>query len=387
MLHDLRYLDEGDRVVVGRTDCDSYGVFPPDGAALLQELARGRPPDEAAAWYATRYGESVDMDEFVETLRELSFVEDRPVRKRPVRWQRLGRALFCPAAWILYGALVAAAVAVCVADPRFTPVRGHVFFTDYLVVIELTLLFGQLPLVVLHELFHMLAGRRLGLNSSLHLGHRLYFLVAETKLDGLVVVPRRQRYLPILAGMLADVLATCALTVVAWLTRHPDGTVPIGGRVCLAIAFTCLLSIVAQLYFFLRTDVYHLVTTVLGCVDLHTTAREMLHNRFWRLVRRPHRMVAETRWDPRDRAAARWYAPLYVTGYLFMFATLVFVALPLTYRFLSGAVGVVTDPGAPAARFWDAALFLFAVLGQAALAGFLALREHKQKPHKQKELS
>jgi hypothetical protein len=75
---------------------------------------------------------------------------------------------------------------VCVADPRLAPARGNVFFTDYLLIVELTILFGQLPFVVLHELFHMLAGRRLGLHSSMHLGHRLYFLVAETKLDGLV---------------------------------------------------------------------------------------------------------------------------------------------------------------------------------------------------------
>ncbi|MDG6105518.1 hypothetical protein Daura_13780 [Dactylosporangium aurantiacum] len=378
-LHDLRFLDEGDRVVVGRTDCDSYGVFPPDGAALLRELAGGRPPQDAAAWYTDRYGEPVDIDEFLDTLRELSFVNTGDAgTAAPPRWQRLGAALFSPAAWVCYGALVAAAVAVCVADPRLVPARGHVFFTDYLLVVELTLLFGQLPFVVLHELFHLLAGRRLGLHSSMHLGHRLYFLVAETKLDGLVVVPRRQRYLPILAGVVADVLAACALTVVAWLSRHPDGTLPVAGRACLAIAFMCLLGVLAQLYFFLRTDVYHLVTTVLGCVDLHTTARQLLHNRLWRLLGRTDRLADETRWDPRDAAAARWYAPLYAAGYAAMLAVLVSVALPLAWRFLGTAVAAVTDPAVPAARFWDALLFLAASAGQLVLAAALAVRDRRR---------
>lgn len=377
-LHDLRFLDEGDRVVVGRTDCDSYGVFPPDGAALLRELAGGRPPQDAAAWYTDRYGEPVDIDEFLDTLRGLSFLSAGERRAAPPRWQKLGAALFSPVAWVCYAALVAAAVAVCVADPRLAPARGHVFFTDYLLVVEVTLLFGQVPFVVLHELFHLLAGRRLGLHSSMHLGHRLYFLVAETKLDGLVVVPRRQRYLPILAGVIADALASSALTVVAWLTRHPDGTLPVAGRACLAIAFMNLLGIVAQLYFFLRTDVYHLITTVLGCTDLHGTARELLHNRLWRLLRRPGRLADETAWDPRDRAVARWYAPLYATGYAAMLAVLVLVALPTAWRFLGTAVAAVTDPAVPTARFWDALLFLAASAGQLVLAAALAVRDRRR---------
>ncbi|GAB3825994.1 hypothetical protein ACFPIJ_45250 [Dactylosporangium cerinum] len=183
-LHDLRYLDEGDRVVVGRTDCDSYGVFPPDGAALLRELDGGRAPQDAAVWYTDRYGEPVDIDEFLDTLRDLDFLSPDGTAEHaaPPRWQKLGVALFSPVAWAGYAALVVVAVAVCVADPRLAPARGNVFFTDYLLIVELTILFGQLPFVVLHELFHLLAGRRLGLHSSMHLGHRLYFLVAETKL-------------------------------------------------------------------------------------------------------------------------------------------------------------------------------------------------------------
>jgi hypothetical protein len=40
-LHPLTYLDEGDDVTLGRADIDSYGLFPPDGAALLQQLEAG----------------------------------------------------------------------------------------------------------------------------------------------------------------------------------------------------------------------------------------------------------------------------------------------------------------------------------------------------------
>src|SRR5262245_23256180 len=123
----LTYLEEGDEVVVGRTDTDSYGVFPPDGATLLRELADGRPPDEAAAWYAQHYGTPVDIEAFLDTVRELGFVADEATADAggaadtispQVRWQRLGQALFSPLAWACYITLVAATVTVCVAHPR-----------------------------------------------------------------------------------------------------------------------------------------------------------------------------------------------------------------------------------------------------------------------------
>src|SRR4051794_32454958 len=105
-LHQLEFLPEDDTVTVERRDIDSYGVFPPDGAALLERLTKGLSPTAASEWYARAYGESVDMNEFVDTLDELGFVrhaaDDDGASARPPRWQRAGRLAFSPAAWLLY---------------------------------------------------------------------------------------------------------------------------------------------------------------------------------------------------------------------------------------------------------------------------------------------
>src|SRR5688572_12502922 len=108
--HHLSYVDDGDEVVVGRRDIDSYGVFPPDGAALVRKLANGMDLETAAVWYQDTYGTTVDMTDLVDTLRELRLLRehDEP-DARPVRWQRLGRWLFSPVAWILYACLVVVA--------------------------------------------------------------------------------------------------------------------------------------------------------------------------------------------------------------------------------------------------------------------------------------
>ena len=96
-LHPLTFLEDGDEVTVGRADIDSYGLFPPDGAALVRRLEEGATPAEAAAWYQEEYGEPVDIEEFLDVLGDLDLLlndgEDAAT-VAPVRWQGLGRALF-----------------------------------------------------------------------------------------------------------------------------------------------------------------------------------------------------------------------------------------------------------------------------------------------------
>lgn len=355
--HPLAFLEDGGEVVVGRSDIDSYGVFPTDGAALVRELASGRAPADAAEWYAETYGERVDMADFVATLEELRLVrseqEPEAVGSGPVRGQRLGRALFSAPAWALFAAVLAASVGVCALDGRMLPRTGNVFFTESLVVVALAVFAGQLALTALHELFHVLAGRRLGIRSRVSVSRRMYFVVLETNLDGLAVVERRRRYLPILAGLVADALAVAGLTVIAYLTR--EWTVVSG--LCLALAFTTLPRMAWQFYLFLRTDVYHLVATATGCVDLDTAARTLIANRANRLLGRQLR--DERALHPRDRRMARWYAPVLVLGYAWMVVVLVEVLVPLLVRFS------------------DSLLLVALTVSQLAVALALRLRERR----------
>ncbi|MEO3746741.1 hypothetical protein [Plantactinospora sp. B5E13] len=396
-LHPLVYLEEADAVTVGRPDVDSYAIFPPDGAELVRRLAAGTTPRQAAQWYADTYGEPVDVAELLDTLAELEFIrpagDDRPAggdgsagpggssdpatAPGPVRWQRLGRALFSPVAFAGYALLVTAAIAVMAAEPDLAPHYDHIFFTDYYSVIELTLFLGQIPLMLVHEGAHALAGRRLGLRSRLSLSHRLGRLVLETSLDGLVVVPRRKRYLPMLAGIGADVLTVAALTLVAAVLREPDGSIPLAGRICLALAFGTVLRTVWQFYFFLRTDLYHLFTTVFGCVDLHTTAMRMLRNRVNRWLGRQDRRYDESLFHPVDRRIGRWYSWLVVVGYAVGLSTLVYM-LPAVYRFASGVLGrFFTEPDLVGLA--DSVVFLGLNVGQLVLLVAVMVRERRNR--------
>ncbi|MFF4342237.1 hypothetical protein ACFY00_20185 [Kitasatospora sp. NPDC001540] len=373
--HRLTYLDQGDEVVVGRTDIDSYGAFPPDGAALLRRLEAGTDPRRAADWYRAEFGEEVDLDDFLDTLRALDFLrEDDPPGEdraepaaRPVPLQRLGRALFSRPAWLAYAALLTATALACADRPALLPRPGNLFFSPYALLVQLVVFVSQPVFMLLHEYGHVLAGRRLGLRTTLRISRRLYFVTFETALDGLVVLPRRSRLLPVLAGMLVDVLGAAALTLAAWASCGPDGTPSTAGRVCLALAFTAVPRLLAQFYFFLRTDLYHLAVVVLGGSDPHGTARAYVANRLNRLRGRTDLLTDESRWHPKDAAAARWYAPAYLLGYAAMTVMLATVVLPVGWRFTASALATVRDGSVPFTRLADAA-FALAMVGVQLLA-------------------
>jgi hypothetical protein len=376
--HPLTFLDEGDAVTVGRTDIDSYCVLPADGAFLLRRLTEGAAPAEAAREYEEHYGETVDVGDFLSSMSELGFLRaDNDTSPKPLRGQGLGRALFSRPAWLLYAALIAAAALRTAEHPDLVPHYQDLFFTDYLTVVVLVLGATQTPLLLIHEAFHLLAGRRIGLRSRLGIGRRLWFVVIEATMDGLVTVPRRRRYLPILAGMLADTLLIAAFVLIAAALRRPDGSQPMAGTLCLGIAFSTLLRLAWQLYFYLRTDLYYLAVTAFGCIDLHESAIILLRNRFHRLIRRPDRETDESVIHPRDLGPARWYAWLVAGGYGFSFFLLVTVAVPTFIHTVRLAVDRVAAPGVAART--DAITFIGLNVFQFGLLGYVVRRSRTRK--------
>jgi hypothetical protein len=55
--------------------------------------------------------------------------------------------------WVFYAALVVAAAAAMIARPELVPRYQNLFFTHHLAVLDVCLLAGQLPLILVHEGF------------------------------------------------------------------------------------------------------------------------------------------------------------------------------------------------------------------------------------------
>ncbi|MET7336559.1 hypothetical protein [Nonomuraea sp. NPDC005650] len=378
-LQPLTYVDEGDGVMVGRPDTGSYGLFPREGAELLRCLEAGETLESGARGWHERTGEQLDVEDFLGILDDLGFVvgegEERAAPPA-VRWRWLGRALFSPPAFAMYAVVVAAGVAAMVLDPGLRPGYERIFFTSNLSFIPIVLALSQFPLLLLHEGFHALAARRLGLPSTLGVGRRFYYLVAETRMDSLYSVPRARRYLPLLAGALVDAVGVGAFTLLAAAGRQ-WGWPPWLTGLLLALAFSGVLRILWECLFYLETDFYFVINTATGCTDLHGAARQRVKGLLAAVLRRPARQSDEE-WSERDRAAARWYAPLMVAGYGLSLGTLLAVGVPAAVRFWT-TVAHRFDRTPTVWEAVDTAVFVLLALAELGLLAYVTIRDLRRR--------
>lgn len=378
----LTFLEDGDEVTVGSPAKEEYIVLPTDAAALLRQLNDGASIAEAADWYARTYGETIDVVSFVTDLGELGFIKepgDPVLVPAPVRWQRLGTWVFSKAAAACYCLLLAGWLFAGIRTPRLLPHAENLFFTHYMSVVVVVLFLTQLPLVLLHEAAHALAGRRLGLRSRLSVGRRLYFVVFQTSMDGLVSVPRSKRYLPILAGMLTDLAVMASLSLVADILQNDDGSFGLAARYCLAVAYLTGIRLLWQLWFFLQTDIYYLVVTIFGCIELQNTAKEQLRNRFDRLLGKTPK-YDPARWHTRDSAVAKWYSWLILVGYTACLGSLVLAVVPAVCRLFSNVFHVLAEPGRRStASVVDSSVLLVLTVAELMVAAVLFLLERRSR--------
>lgn len=379
-LHPLTMVPEDGGVMVGRPDTGSYALFPEAGAELVRQLGAGVPIATAVGWYERTSESLLDVDDFLATLGELGFLLDGgedPGPAEPVRWRRLGLVVFSRPAMALYLAIVVAALVAMSRQPWLRPSYRNMFFTSRLSLIPVVLMAIGMVFVLLHECCHMLAGRRLGLPSKLGIGRRLYFLVAETRLDALLSVPYRQRYLPFFAGTLADTVVIAALTLFAAGLRDLGAPAWCSG-LCLAVAFTTVLRVIWQFQFYLETDLYYVIATALRCTHLQAATRFYIKAQARRLLRR-QAQLPDPNWSSRDRAAARWYAPVLVVGYGFALGNLAWAGIPAFVRFWCKAAYELTGPRATAASIADALILIVLTLAQLGLLAYVTVRDWRAK--------
>jgi hypothetical protein len=387
-LHPLTFVEEGDQVIIGRPDIDSFAVFPADAAAVVRRLRTGAEPAAVAAWYQETYGEPADIDDFLDTLRDLGFVRSDAANpaetptaiqaSTPVRWRQLGVVAFSAPALALYALAIAAAVYLMVTIPALSPAPSKVFFTKSLLIVLATTTTVQLIGIFWHEGFHVLAGRRIGLPSKLSAGRRLNFIVVQTTMTGLMGVPSRKRILPFLAGLIADAILISFMTALAEASRLA-GWPALTVRVAVALVYVTILRMLWQAMIFLETDLYHVFASAVRCPDLHRMARTYLRSQFARLRGRAEQDTAETGWTARDLRVVRWYAPFVVAGSIAVLGLVAVSTVPVlagfAFRIYHGVVtGSFANP-----RFWDSLISGAAILSQFAVLAAVAIRDRRRR--------
>lgn len=365
---------EGEEIVIGRVDTGVFLSLPPDAVEILDLLRAGETVGRAREIYGQKYGETPDMEDFLGFLHGKGFVRvhnpEEPVRTaRPadaraavrdpqtnlqapavpaassVRYHfadfpvSLARKLFGTTALAIGTVIFALAVAAALLDPSVRPHRDALVFSQHRTLKTLGLMMMGYTTVFIHEMGHLIAARAVGVSSRLGISSRMWVLVAETDMTGLWSVPKRQRYLPMLAGPVIDVVSA-SLIVLVLFGRHqgwialPSIAVELGS----AMVVVYLLRLLWQCFFFVRTDFYYVIAAFFGCKNLMKDTQVHIRNLSRRFFSgRP--AVDQSSIPEGERRVIRSYAWVWLLGRVAAMWMLFFVTLPVAGQYLraSGA--------------------------------------------------
>jgi hypothetical protein len=364
---------EGEDVIIGRVETGVFLAVPPAAVKLLEELAQGKSVGQVADWHHQEYGEPVDMDDFLEVMESKGILESRAAgslksgdtlpQKAPRTHyhfsgfpQTLAQHLFSGPALAACFVLITLAV---VAASKATLIHGwrDLYFPDHRTLSWTILTLGGYIALFVHELAHLVAARALGINSRMGISNRMWYLVAETDLTGLWSVPKKKRYMPMLAGVLVDAVSGSLLILLLYSdTRQWLALPDLAMRLVRAMAFTYVMRLVWQFCLFIRTDFYYVIAGIFNCRNLLSDTKGFLRNLIAHAV--PFvRPVDQSGIPVAEKRVIRAYSVLLVAGRLWAIFLLISVTVPLFIRYSGNLVGAFKAGfSADRADFVDATL-------------------------------
>jgi putative peptide zinc metalloprotease protein len=362
---------EGDDFLIGSAEMDEFYQVPASGCTVVTMLQQGSRPGEIKAALLAEGGEMVDVDDFVATLREIGFLyplaeahrhqerlagRDEDTRILFSADPRIARGVFSVPMLAGYLAVVGYAGYLALYDSALRIDRNAFFIErDLALTLVLLLVLSSLA-VALHELGHMLAAARHGVSSRLGIGNRLWNIVAEADLSGIWALPRRQRYLPLMAGMMVDILMI-ALATLAIASLRREGETGFSVRLLQALVLQIVVTLVWQFNFFLRTDIYYVLSNYLSYPNLDADARIYLRDFLYRVSggRLGTRAAAPTY---KSVNVLRFFSVLWVTGRVAALTVLLLIFLPTLARYAAKTYEAYRDPAASMYTVYDLGIFV-----------------------------
>lgn len=352
---------EGDEVIIGRPETGVFLALPAEAIEILDDLAAGKSVGDAQESFACIHHETPDVADLLGYLEGKGFVRKRdgespaanfpptPAGSAPPNLhyhfanipQSFARSVFGPPAMRLYLLLIGVAFVLVAQVPSLIPNGRSLYFTESRTAKVLVVLFISVFSIFVHEFCHLLAARAAGVKSRIGIGNRLWILVAETDLTGLWAVPRNQRYLPLLAGPVSDGVFASLIIIplYARATGHlslPPGVV----EVARASLLICLARLLWQCFFFVRTDLYYVITTFFGCKSLMRDTQLFLQNQVARFFPSVPR-TDQSRISSTEMRVVKAYSILWLLGRGLAFVSLVVVTFPALFGYLQDITKVL----------------------------------------------
>jgi putative peptide zinc metalloprotease protein len=391
---------EGEDVIIGVVGTGVFFAVPPVAVELLECFAEGKSVGEVAGFYQQKYGETLDMDDFLDLLESKGLVKPfgengnananaRPPAQqtRKIRYhfgnfpQSVAQRIFSRPVLAACFVVIALAAVAMGRDRSLIAHPNDFFFPEHRAFSWIIFTVIAYASILVHEMGHLVAARAVGVSSRLGISNRMWYLVAETDLTGLWGVPNRQRYLPFLAGLLIDTVSAAALILLLFARdQHWLQFGVFTVRLMRAMVLSYWLRIVWQFFFFIRTDIYFVVVNFFNCRNLLKDTEDYLRSLAARIFPRI-RPVDQSGIPAGERRIIRAYAVVWVAGRVMAVSILFSVTIPVAISYIRSLgnafrTGYSANPYNFVDSFVLSALFLIpVVMGFVLWIGGLARRE------------
>jgi hypothetical protein len=384
---------------------------------ILDWLREGRTISESQDLYKERHGEIPDVEDLLGFLQDKGFVRPHapgaPSRIPAVEAPAADKSFAAPAASAIryhfanipiplaqklfgktalaIGAVIFTLAAVAVAlDPSLRPHRDALIFTEHRTLKTLALILVGYSTVFLHEMGHLMAARAVGVSSRLGISSRMWVLVAETDMTGLWSVPKRQRYLPMLAGPVIDLVSASLISIALFAQHRGWIALPaVAVQLSRAMVFVYMMRLLWQCFFFVRTDFYYVIATFFGCKSLMRDTRVYIGNLRRRLFSSAQPPVDQAHIPRAERRVIGVYAWIWFLGRGVALWTLFFITLPVAGKYLRSSVTtMLTGFSGGSYAFFDALFILFFYLFPLGLGMSLWIRgivKHRRVPREREQ--
>jgi putative peptide zinc metalloprotease protein len=348
---------EGDGYLVGNSEMGDFYQFPGQGLKILRMLGSGYDATAIKARLASEDGENVDVDAFIELLSSIGFVH-RESERQTVQERlraatadkrrifsadpRVARAIFSAPALACGACIALCAAFEMIVDPQLR-INFSAFYTETnRTAFLLTLLVLSFLQVAMHESGHMLAAARHGVKSRYTIGNRLWTIVAESDLTGILSLPKSKRYFPMLAGVLVDILCAALLTfLLKVLLQHGSSAFTI--QIVQALVLSMIIGVIWQFNIFVKTDVYFVLCNYFGHPDLDREAmvylRDLMHRTTFGLFGSKSATP-----EFQNRFMLQMFTAIWLVGRVMSLAILFCVFLPTMARYLWSAFQMLKGP-------------------------------------------
>ena len=274
--HDLTFVDEPGRPpLVGCHEVRHYVELDREGVLVVRMLSDQQSIATVTNHFTNTLKRNVDVLDLARELAVRGFVaavddvaiSGPKVRRTHMPWVSQQRVAWLKhrRAWLVALTVISLGVLSAVLVPGARTSRGDVSFFGRPEFDMPLVLAGMLINTYVHELAHLFVARAHGVRGSIRFSTRLHIVVMETDVTNAWHLPRSARLQIFLAGLAYNGMAWAIATLL--LTSHAIGATMLAPTTLAGIRLFAAINLVPigfQTLFWIRTDLYYVLATLLG---------------------------------------------------------------------------------------------------------------------------